>query len=116
MWCNTRLNTKNLFIYIIKDISATLINCRLFEIIYYPGLCCILFLIESIDNLHCMFTYDYIYTSYIGSNPLLGAAILFSILNAKRNRKKFLANVETRKGLQLVDFTFTRDLLMSASI
>ena len=40
----------------------------------------------------------------IGSIPLLGAAILFSIVNAKRNRNKFLANVETRKGLQLVSF------------
>ena len=40
----------------------------------------------------------------IGSIPLLGAAILFSIVNAKRNRNKFLANVETRKGLQLVFF------------
>ena len=38
----------------------------------------------------------------IGSIPLLGAAVLFSIVNAKRNRNKFLANVETRKGLQLV--------------
>ena len=33
---------------------------------------------------------------------MLGAAILISIVNAKRNRNKFLANVETRKGLQLV--------------
>ena len=38
----------------------------------------------------------------IGSIPLLGAAILISIVNDKRNRNKFLANVETRKGLQLV--------------
>ena len=42
-----------------------------------------------------------IYVPFI-SIPLLGAAILFSIVNAKRNRKMFLANVETRKGLQLV--------------
>ena len=42
----------------------------------------------------------------IGSIPLLGAAILISIVNAKRNRNKFLANVETRKGLQLVFFSF----------
>ena len=35
----------------------------------------------------------------IGSIPLLDA---ISIVNAKRNRNKFLANVETRKSLQLV--------------